>query len=176
MTREKDLTATVVTYVAEHLKPALLYNVRDQVSDGAIRRLALKVSIPEIVQIAQADHFGRTTEEALQRLFPAGDWLLARAETLHVRSNKPQPLLKGRHLISLGIHPGAPMGELLKKAFQQQLDGAFSSEEEAVHWARQQFKIERSIEVLQSYRKQALPDTEQNNQAIPQNRYSLTKK
>ena len=42
ITKETALVETVVVFVREHLKPALLYNARHEVKPSAIRRLALK--------------------------------------------------------------------------------------------------------------------------------------
>ena len=116
----------------DHLKPFQLY--RDRASDGAIRRLALRVPIPRLVRVARADHFGRTTAEALAREDAAGAWLLTQAARLHVEDKAPQPLLLGRHLIARGMKPGPAFGVLLKEAFEAQLEGAFADENGALLW------------------------------------------
>jgi tRNA nucleotidyltransferase (CCA-adding enzyme) len=138
MTDEVTLLEKVTTLVREHLRPAMLYNDREKVTPGAIRRLALRVSIPDLLRVAEADHFGRTTPDALARHFPARDWLLEKAANLDVRDEKPTPLLKGRHLLQLGMKPGPRMGELLQEAFSLQLDGVLCSLQEAEAWARTQ--------------------------------------
>ncbi len=140
MTEEQTLIELVQVYVKEHLKPALLYKDRQRVTSGAIRRLALRVPIPDIVRVATADHFGRTTPDAIARQFPAGDWLLQRAANLKVKQNKPKPLLKGRHLLALGMSPGPKMGELIQQSFELQLDGQFNTLEAATAWAERQLK------------------------------------
>ncbi|MBD0306511.1 MAG: hypothetical protein ICV76_08185, partial [Nitrospiraceae bacterium] len=38
------------------------------------------------------------------------------------------------HLIALGIEPGPRMGQILKTAYEAQLDGAFSTLEEGIRW------------------------------------------
>jgi len=139
MTDETALIETVKTLVAEHLRPAYLYGDRDQVTEGAIRRLSMRISIPLLVRVAQADHFGRTTPDAIAREFPAGKWLLEQAEKLQVRDNQLEPILLGRHLLSLGMQPGPEVGTLLKAAFELQLDGKLSTLDEAIAWAEQQF-------------------------------------
>ena len=137
LTDEASLIEKVTVLVREHLRPSMLYNDREKVTPGAIRRLALRVSIPELLLIAEADHFGRTTEDALRREFPAKQWLLDQASKLDVRDEKPKPLLKGRHLLQLGMRPGPQMGKVLEEAFALQLDGAIISFEEAKAWASQ---------------------------------------
>lgn len=140
MTNDAALIELVKVYVKEHLKPAMLYNARDKVSDGAIRRLATKVAISDLLRVAQADHFGRTTPDAIAREFPAGQWLLERAHALQVRQQAPSPILKGRHLLELGMKPGPRMGKLIKQSFELQLDGELTTLEEMVQWASKQLK------------------------------------
>ncbi|MBT6725164.1 MAG: HD domain-containing protein [Deltaproteobacteria bacterium] len=137
LTDEASLIEKVMVLVREHLRPSMLYNDREKVTPGAIRRLALRVSIPELLLVAEADHFGRTTEDALRREFPAKQWLLNQASQLDVRDEKPKPFLKGRHLLQLGMRPGPQMGKVLEEAFVLQLDGAIVNLEEAKAWANQ---------------------------------------
>jgi tRNA nucleotidyltransferase (CCA-adding enzyme) len=122
----------VVALVRDHLKPFQLY--RDHAGDAAVRRLALKVPLPRLVRVARADHFGRTTDDALRREDPAGEWLLAAAARLDVDNRPPEPLLLGRHLIARGMKPGKQMGVVLKEAFEAQLEGAFADEAGALRW------------------------------------------
>lgn len=138
LTDEKALVKAICDIVREHLKPALLYNdnQRGTVSDAAIRRLSLRVNLQDLYLVTQADHYGRTTPDAIAKDFPAGIWLMERAAALEIKDQKPQPILKGRHLIPLGIKPGKGMGPILKAAFEAQLDGAFSTEEEALSWVQ----------------------------------------
>ena len=140
LSAEKILVDSVKVYVREHLKPALLYQARKEVTDGAIRRLAVRVSIPELIRVATADHFGRTTAEALARKFPARDWLLKRAEALDVKDNAPRPILKGRHLLKLGMTPGPLVGQLIRESFELQLEGKLNHLNDAILWAEKQVK------------------------------------
>jgi len=138
LTEDKQIIEEVVKLVQYHLRPGLLYKEHEKhgVSDGAIRRLALKITIEELVHFAWSDHLGRSTPDAKEGHFPAGEWLLERAHSLDVRSDTPTPLLMGRHLLDLGVKPGKAMGDTLKKAFQLQLDGHISTLEEAMEWAK----------------------------------------
>jgi tRNA nucleotidyltransferase (CCA-adding enzyme) len=136
LTRETALVETVVAYVREHLKPALLYKARAEVKPSAIRRLALRVDIEKLVRVARADHFGRTTPDALAREFPAGEWLLEQSRTLNVLDEKPKPFLTGRFLLSLGMKPGPEVGKLIAESFELQLEGELADVAEAEAWAR----------------------------------------
>ncbi len=55
----------------------------------------------------------------------------AAAARLGIQVAKPEPLLTGRDLKSLGIAPGPHMGTLLEAVYAQQLDGAITTAAEA---------------------------------------------
>lgn len=65
---------------------------------------------------------------------------LRRADALGIAEQAPEPLLKGRHLQRLGVQPGPRMGELLRHVYEQQLDGAITTAEEAVEEAERQLR------------------------------------
>lgn len=132
----RDVEERTVALVRDHLKPFMLWRDRDNVSDAAIRRLALRTPIPMLVRVASADHFGRTTPEALAGDDPAGPWLLAEARRLRVEDEAPTPILLGRDLQALGCRPGKQFGAILKAAFEAQLEGAFADHDGAVAWLR----------------------------------------
>ncbi|MDQ3000274.1 MAG: polynucleotide adenylyltransferase [Fibrobacterota bacterium] len=136
LTHETALVEAVVAYVREHLKPALLYNARAEIKPSAIRRLALRVDIEKLVRVARADHFGRTTPDALAREFPAGEWLLDQSRLLNVLTNKPKPYLMGRFLLSLGMKAGPDVGKLIAESFELQLEGEIADVAAAEAWAR----------------------------------------
>lgn len=140
LTSNKTLIASILPLVKEHLKPTLLYtaHVQHKVSDAAIRRLAMRVPIDQLITLATADCFGRTTPQALNRDFPAGLWLSERAQALQIYHDKPRPLVMGKDLMALGIPPGPEMGKLLKKLFHLQLKGRFSVREEGLRLIKKQ--------------------------------------
>jgi hypothetical protein len=55
----RDVRAQVVGLTAHHLKPGAWYKVRDQVGDGAFRRLAQKVDLELLARVAASDCRGR---------------------------------------------------------------------------------------------------------------------
>ncbi len=136
ITRDVDLIQTTVGFVREHLRPALLHKARNEIKPGAIRRLALRVNIEKLVRVAKADHLGRTTEESLEGLFPAGDWLLEQSRHLDVLVKKPKPFLTGQYLLSLGLKPGPEIGEFIRESFELQLEGEIADGAAAEEWAR----------------------------------------
>jgi tRNA nucleotidyltransferase (CCA-adding enzyme) len=136
LTNESGLVEAVAALVREHLKPSQLYNARHEIRPAAIRRLALRVDIEKLVRLARADHLGRTTEEALDGRFPAGDWLLEESKNLDVLGRKPAPFLTGKYLLSLGLKPGPELGKIIAESFELQLEGEIQDLAAAEEWAK----------------------------------------
>jgi len=89
-----------------------------------------------LVMVAKADFLGRTTPEAQQGIYEAGEWLLARAETLAVQREPLKPLIGGRDLIALGLQPSPRFKEILDDVYEKQLDGKLDSKEEAIAYVK----------------------------------------
>ena len=123
-----DVRRQVVGMTAQHLKPGMWYKVRDQVGDGAFRRLAQKVDLELLARLAKSDCLGR---EPGTFDCTAMDWFLERARTLGVQHKPPAPILLGRHVLALGVPAGPRVGEILKAVYEQQLDGAVKTLDEA---------------------------------------------
>ena len=128
-----DVRQQVVGLVAQHLKPGMWFKVRDEVGDGAFRRLAQKVDLELLARLAMADCLGRSPG-AFD--CSAMDWFLDRARSLGVEHRPPAPILLGRHLLALGLGPGPRVGEILKAVYEQQLDGTIETLEDAIAAAR----------------------------------------
>jgi tRNA nucleotidyltransferase (CCA-adding enzyme) len=129
----KDVRGQVLGLVAHHLKPGMLYKVREQLTDGAFRRLAQKANLELLARLAKSDCLGRTGDFDCTAM----DWFLTRARELGVDRSPPKPLLLGRHLLELGMKPGPEMGALLKQIYEKQLDGEIKATEDAVTLASQ---------------------------------------
>lgn len=82
----EEIKLEVKKYVLEHLKPINLYKNRDNVSGEAIKKLHSRLEIPKLLKLAKADHFGRTTEDAIKKDFAHGEWLQEMYKK-HVESN-----------------------------------------------------------------------------------------
>jgi len=128
-----DVRGQVIGLVAHHLKPGAWFKVRHEVGDGAFRRLAQKVDLELLARVAQADCLGRSPGRFD---CSAMDWFLDRARALGVEHRPPRPLLLGRHVLALGLTPGPRVGQILKAVYEQQLDGAVTSLDEAIAAAR----------------------------------------
>jgi tRNA nucleotidyltransferase (CCA-adding enzyme) len=129
-----DVRAQVLGMTAQHLKPGMWFKAKQEVGDGAFRRLAQKVDLELLARLAKSDCLGR---EPGQFNCDAMDWFLDRARALGVEHRPPSAILLGRHLIQLGVQPGPRMGEILKAVYEQQLDGAVASLDDAIASARE---------------------------------------
>ena len=127
-----DVRREILGMTAHHLKPGAWYKVRDQVGDGAFRRLAQKLNLEWLARLARADCLGRTGTFDCTAM----DWFLDRATRLGVEHQPPTPLLLGRHLIELGVPPGPAMGVLLKRIYERQLDGEIATVDEGIEAAK----------------------------------------
>ena len=128
-----DVRQQVLGITAQHLKPGSWHKVRDEVGDGAFRRLAHKVDLELLARVAKSDCEGRAPG---QFDCSAMDWFLERARALGVEHRPPAPILLGRHVLALGLAPGPRVGEILKAVYEQQLDNQVRTLEEAIERVR----------------------------------------
>jgi tRNA nucleotidyltransferase (CCA-adding enzyme) len=129
----RDVRHQVLGLVAHHLKPGMFHKRRNEVSDAAFRRLAVKVDLELLARLATADCLGRTGSFDCSAM----DWFLDRARALGVEHRPPERLVLGRHLLELGLSPGPRVGELLKQIYEKQLDGAITTTEEGIALAKE---------------------------------------
>jgi len=127
-----DVRHQILGLVANHLKPGMWFKASDRVGDGAFRRLAQKVDLELLARLAKSDCLGRTGKFDCSAM----EWFLTRARALGVEHNAPPALLRGKHLLALGLEPGPSVGKLLKQIYESQLDGKISSEAEAISEAK----------------------------------------
>jgi len=139
-----DVRDQIVELVRYHLVPGQWYKAKSPVGDGAFRRLARKVEPDLLYRVAKADSLGR---------YPAGDrskmifgseaqeWFIEKVRSLHVEQRAPEPILKGRHLIGLGLEPGPQFKPVLNSVYELQLDGSVTTLDEAIATARTAFNL-----------------------------------
>lgn len=134
-----DVRAQILALVRDHLKPGEYYKKRDEVGDGAFRRLARKCELDLLYRVAKADSLGRNAEWVRREQWydsEAQEWFIARARELEVEQQAPAPLLLGRHLLELGLEPGPRIGEITKAIYEMQLDGRVRNLDEAKEVAK----------------------------------------
>ncbi len=134
-----DVRAQIIKLVRAHLLPGEFYKQREQLGDGAFRRLARRCELDLLYRVARADTLGRNAPwVARERWFDAvpQEWFIARARELEVEQQAPAPLLLGRHLIELGLRPSPRFGRILSAVYDMQLDGRVQTLAEAQAAAR----------------------------------------
>ncbi|MBV9923478.1 MAG: HD domain-containing protein [Acidobacteria bacterium] len=134
-----NVRAQVLALVREHLKPRDLYRGRDEVGDGAFRRLARLCELELLYRVAKADILGRNApwvppEKWLDT--EAQEWFIARARALSIERRPPEPILLGRHLLEMGLKPSPLVGEIQRAVYELQLDNRVRTLEEAKDAAR----------------------------------------
>jgi tRNA nucleotidyltransferase (CCA-adding enzyme) len=137
LTSEHDFIESTLPLVEYHLKPSQFY--KQGAKAAAIRRLATKVNIEELVLVAKADFLGRTTEEAKRGMYAAGEWLLEKARALKVENRPLECLVQGRDLIALGLKPSPEFKMILNDVYELQLEGRFENKEEVLSYIDERY-------------------------------------
>ena len=126
----------IISLVRRHMAHLNIANRR------SVRRLARKLApttLRQLRRVIWADHAARPPLEP--ELPPNTEHMFSIAEGLGVLDEEVEPILKGRHLIRLGLTPGPQFGPVLQEAFERQLGGEFhvpgfgDSLELAMEWA-----------------------------------------
>lgn len=145
-----NVRAQVVALVREHLKPGEFYKKRDEVGDGAFRRLARRCEPDLLYRVAKADSLGRNAESVPREKWygtEAQEWFIERTRELQVEQRPPDPILLGRHLLELGIQPGPTMGEITRAVYEMQLDGRVRTLEDAIAEAEKLIKAQMNTDL-----------------------------
>lgn len=121
ITNNKKLIQTV-THVAQ--KTQLILKNQKKISDSNLRKIALKGFLDEIILCVKASES------------PIEKWLKQKQKSLQLDQAHLTPILKGEHLLALRIKPGPKMGQILKKAFNMQLEGKITTLEEGLKWIK----------------------------------------
>ena len=102
-----DVRGQIVGLVAQHLKPGSWFKVRDEVGDGAFRRLAQKVDLELLARVAKADclldpyRSHRSLQRGRRAVRPATDSIARRRPPCRsIRAGEPRA--RGRSRGALG--------------------------------------------------------------------------
>ncbi|PIP58717.1 MAG: polynucleotide adenylyltransferase [Verrucomicrobia bacterium CG_4_10_14_3_um_filter_43_23] len=132
MTDYKDLIESVIPLVVHHLRPVDLFKA--QSTDSAIRRLSRVVRLDRLMRVVSADMQGRPPKPNTAP--EVNKWLMERAEALDIKNKAPDPIIRGRHLIALGMKQGAEFRPLLDSCYEAQIEGIFSTEEDGLKFLK----------------------------------------
>jgi poly(A) polymerase len=67
------------------------------------------------------------------------DYLLKKRDEIGIEAMRPEPLVRGRDLLTLGFRPGPEFGEILDQVYELQLEERIGSKDEALTWIRQHY-------------------------------------
>jgi tRNA nucleotidyltransferase (CCA-adding enzyme) len=126
-----DVREQVLSLVREQKRPRQFYEDRKSVTDGDFRRLAQRVDMTLLYLLAKADARARDFAST-----EAEEWFKEKTRALNLENGPPVAILMGRHLLEAGIEPGPQIGEILRRIYELQLDGAVTSLEEAIAAAK----------------------------------------
>lgn len=130
-----DVREQIIQLVIYHLKPGEFYKQKDNLGDGAFRRLARKVEPDLLYRVAKADSLGRNPEWLPKEKWfkaEAQEWFIEKVRELDVENEPPKPILMGRHLIEMGLKPSPEFRKILDAVYEKQLDGQITNLEEAI--------------------------------------------
>jgi tRNA nucleotidyltransferase (CCA-adding enzyme) len=128
----RAIAAQVTALVDEHMVHHGM-----EVTARAVRRLAVRLvpaTLAAWARLLEADASGRPP---LPPSAPGAPFL-ALAEQFGAAYGRPAPILQGRHLLDIGMAPGPKLGEILRRAYEAQIDGAFATVGEALEWVARQ--------------------------------------
>lgn len=123
--RQNDAVAAMVAY-------HMTFSEVSRMRPATLRRLLGRPTFPDDLELHRIDcmsSHGHTDNYVL---------LLDQLHTYSQAPVLPPPLLSGRDLLALGMHPGPAVGALLLTAREMQLNGELNSPDEARAWAQSQ--------------------------------------
>jgi len=132
ITHNKELIDSVSKMVKYHMSP--LQFIDNEAGVAAYKRLANKLaphaSLALLADLSLADKRGRNSEgpEPLKTDFSDIALFRKKAEETHVLEAVEKPILQGKDIADL-VEPGPKMGELLRRAYELQIDEGISDPE-----------------------------------------------
>lgn len=134
ITHNVDLIAAVGLLTKFHMEPSAF--VKDpKITDAAYKRLARALApyatLRMLADLSWADKQGRNPARGEPLFVPSPDIqaFVDRAEKVQVIMQVEEPVLLGRDLLDV-VKPGREMGQLLKKAYEIQIDEGIKDKDE----------------------------------------------
>ncbi len=125
-----SLMQSIAPLVKEHMT-----HMHGEPTKRAVRRLSHRLEPVDIElweALVESDASARPPHPPSR---PALPWLQA-AEEISSHQGKPEPIVTGEMLLGLGMQPGPAMGDVIRHAYEAQLDGEFDRVETAREWCK----------------------------------------
>ena len=133
ITKKKDLIEAVGKLVRYHMAPSqfIAANAKPAAYKRLAKNLAPHATLQMLAKVALADKQGRNPIKGkpLKKKLPVIDKFLEKAKDAKVEKKPEPPVLLGRDLFDV-VEPGPKMGELLKKAYELQIEEGIKDKKE----------------------------------------------
>lgn len=121
----EDVIAMVVTHMR---------HIGLTITDSSVKKLSKDVLLEDMEAIVNADSNGRPFFPEKWEANPVMREIIDKAKELSVKSQKPTPILKGKHLLEMGFEESPEIGKIIRNSFEAQLQGDFNDIEGAKKW------------------------------------------
>lgn len=129
------LKKVVLNLIKNHHRIYELYRNRREIGFKAISRIVRDLEGHDLLLILLdfADRRSRHPHPLdFDDLDAVSNWFLEKKEAFNISQETIQPLVMGRDLQKLGMPSGKKMGEMLKKLYELQLDGEFTTKKQGI--------------------------------------------
>lgn len=128
-------------YVISYVKPLVgnhLAHIQEP-TRRSVRRLSVRLkpaSINDLISVIKSDHAGRPPlpKDPHKNVIKIREI----AKELEIENSSPDQILTGKLLMANGWKPSKVFGEVIRDAYQAQLDGIIQSESDAIEWLDKQ--------------------------------------
>ncbi len=130
LTNEKELFKRVLTLVETHQK------LDDLNNDYTLYKLATVTNIRELLILSSSIYSADDNLEMIKKC----ENIYRRTEELGIIDKKLPPLLMGKDILKLGVHPSPKFSQILDDAYEAQMHGKFKNHNEATLWLKEYIK------------------------------------
>jgi poly(A) polymerase len=124
--RSRDTWERVAFLVRDHLR---LVNA-PEMRLSTLKRFLAAEGIEELLELARLDALASNKDLTYYH------FCRDKLRELSIEEIKPEPLVRGRDLLAMGLQPGPRIGEILGAVNEAQLDGKLATRDEALEWVR----------------------------------------
>ncbi len=123
---------TVAWLVRRHM----VFKDARHMRESKLKRLFATDAYDELAELSRADALASTND------LSDYEYCRMKREQMSEEEIKPEPLLRGKDLIEMGLKPGPPFGRLLESVYEAQLDGRLHTRQDAVEYVKTLLKGE----------------------------------
>jgi tRNA nucleotidyltransferase (CCA-adding enzyme) len=136
-----DVRGQILALVEYHMHPSQFSRDTD-IKDSAFRRLSTKVDLDLLHRVFYSDAMSRNFNSlGVKFTTETPDWFKEKITNLEIKSEGPERILMGRHLIELGVKPSKEMGRILDAVFEMQLEGQVMTLDQALEAAKLELEM-----------------------------------